>query len=133
MGGTVVRLAAGVPRRRLDTRKLLVATVVGGVLFLALTLLFAWLALRMWRGSGTARLWLAIFAGLGVVSTLVGLVTTPPDWTIVEPIALAVAAVLSYLPSARGGSRRPSAVRAASNRRPSGGTRRPANGSPRTR
>ena len=103
---TVVRLAVGVPRLLvgLDTEDtgLLVATVVGGVLFLALTLFFAWLALLMWRGSGTARLWLAIFAGLAVVSTLVGLVTTPPDWTIVEPIALAVAAVLSYLPSTRG-------------------------------
>ncbi|MGU3409461.1 hypothetical protein ACLBWP_05085 [Microbacterium sp. M1A1_1b] len=103
---TVVRLAVGVPRLLVslgtEDTGLLVATVVGGVLFLALTLFFGWLALRMWRGSGTARLWLAIIAGLGVVSTLIGLVTTPPDWSLLEPIALAAAAVLSYLPSARG-------------------------------
>lgn len=76
--------------------------MVGGVLFVVVTLFFAWLALRMWRGSANARLWLAIIASIGVVSMVIGLVTTPPAWAFLEPLALAVAAVLSYLPSARG-------------------------------
>lgn len=63
--------------------------------------LCVWLSLRMARGSDTARLWLAGFAVFGAISAAVGLVTMPPTWQLVEPVALLVATVLSYLPSVR--------------------------------
>lgn len=72
------------------------------VLFvLAWSALFVWLAARMARGSGRARLALAVFAGLGAVGSIIALASGTASWTVLQSVALVVAVVLSYLPSAR--------------------------------
>ncbi|KQS14784.1 hypothetical protein ASG04_02890 [Curtobacterium sp. Leaf183] len=80
----------------------LFGALLGVVVVLAWSALFVWLAYRMGRGGPNARMWLAIFAGLSAVSFGIALLTAPPTWGALEPVALIVAAVLSYLPSARG-------------------------------
>lgn len=81
------------------------AAIVGGGLFVVFVLAFSslcvWLTLRMARGSGTARLWLAIFAAFGAVNLVIGLLTGTLSWRLAEPAALVVAAVFTYLPSVR--------------------------------
>jgi FtsH-binding integral membrane protein len=81
------------------------AAVMGDAMFvvfvLAFTALCVWLSLRMARGSGTARLWLAVFAAFGAVNVVLGVLTGTLSWRLLEPAALVVAAVLSYLPSVR--------------------------------
>lgn len=80
---------------------MLPAALVGGVLGVALSVFLAWVALRMGRGSDTARIWLAVLAALAVVSGVVSVATGTLTWGVLDPAALGVAAVLSYLPSAR--------------------------------
>jgi hypothetical protein len=76
--------------------------LAAGLLFtLAWSALFVWLATRMGRGSGSARLWLAIIAGLTACGAVFTIVTVGPDWRLVDSACMVVAAVLSYLPSAR--------------------------------
>jgi len=81
------------------------AAIVGEGLFVVFVLAFSslcvWLSLRMARGSGTARVWLAVFAALGGLNVVIGLATGTLSWRLAEPAALVVAAVLTYLPSAR--------------------------------
>jgi hypothetical protein len=73
-----------------------------GLLFvLAWSALFVWLATRMGRGSGNARLWLAIIAGLTACSAVITIATDGLDWSLADAVCIVVAAVLSYLPSAR--------------------------------
>jgi hypothetical protein len=73
-----------------------------GLLFvLAWSALFVWLATRMGRGSGNARLWLAIIAGLTACSAVITIATDGVDWSLADAVCIVVAAVLSYLPSAR--------------------------------
>jgi hypothetical protein len=73
-----------------------------GLLFvLAWSALFVWLATRMGRGSGNARLWLAIIAGLAACSAVITIATNGVDWSLADAVCIVVAAVLSYLPSAR--------------------------------
>jgi hypothetical protein len=79
----------------------LIGASVGLVFVLAWSALFVWLATRMGRGSGNARLWLAIIAGLTACGTVLTIVTDGPDWGIVNAVCVVAAAVLSYLPSAR--------------------------------
>lgn len=73
-------------------------SVVPIVLGFAVLGFFAFGALRLARGSGRARFWLAV---LGAVS-LIGSFAPPYGLTTAEGIASTIAAVLPYLPSARG-------------------------------
>jgi len=77
------------------------ALVLALVFVLGVSALFAWWAWRMWNGSRSARVCLAVGAGLAAVLTAVGMLTRPPGISTLEPLALVVAAVLSFLPSAR--------------------------------
>lgn len=86
----------------LNTDGELAVALVGAFIGLAFAALFVWLAIRMARGSGSARLWLAIVAGFAVVNTVVGLVLGAGAVGFLYPIALVAATVLSYLPSTRG-------------------------------
>ncbi|WP_022904101.1 hypothetical protein [Curtobacterium sp. B8] len=54
-------------------------------------------AVRLARGSGRARFWLAVLAALG----LLGAVVPPYGLTTAERVAAALAGVLPYLPPAR--------------------------------
>lgn len=102
---TAVGLAAAVPGlvgALHDAGGALVGALLGVLFVLAWSALLVVLAFRMGRGGPTARLWLAIFAGLSAVSALIALLTAPVTWEAVRPVALVVAAVLSYLPSTRG-------------------------------
>jgi hypothetical protein len=82
-----------------------IAAVFGGVVLLASVGLRVWLALLMARGSGTARLWLAVFAVFAVIAASVrvsgGVGGDLAAWQLVVPATLVVASVLSYLPSVR--------------------------------
>ncbi|KTR09094.1 hypothetical protein [Curtobacterium luteum] len=73
-------------------------SVVPIVLGFAVLGFFAFGALRLARGSGRARFWLAV---LGAVS-LIGSFAPPYGLTTAEGIASTIAAVLPYLPGARG-------------------------------
>lgn len=77
------------------------AFVLALVFVLGVSALFAWWAWRMWNGSRSARVCLAVGAGLAAVLLAVGTLTRPPGISALEPLALVVAAVLSFLPSAR--------------------------------
>ncbi|WIB25713.1 hypothetical protein [Curtobacterium sp. MCSS17_015] len=77
-----------------------VAASVALVLVLGWSALLVRLASRMARGSGNARLWLAVVAGLTTCSSSVQVVTGAPLWALTEPAALVAATVLSYLPGA---------------------------------
>ncbi|MCS6558878.1 hypothetical protein NYQ31_10760 [Curtobacterium flaccumfaciens] len=79
----------------------IIGASLGLVLVLAWSALFVWLATRMGRGSGNARLWLAIIAGLTACSEVLTIATDGVDWSLVDAFCVVVAAVLSYLPSAR--------------------------------
>lgn len=64
----------------LNTDGGLAVALVGAFIGLAFAALFVWQAIRMARGSGSARLWLAIVAGFAVVNTVVGLVLGAGPW-----------------------------------------------------
>ncbi|MBT1676681.1 hypothetical protein [Curtobacterium aurantiacum] len=74
---------------------------VGLVVVLAWSALLVWLASRMGRGSGTARLWLAIVAGIAACNSGADVPAVGVDWRLLPAVCVIVAAVLSYLPSAR--------------------------------
>lgn len=82
--------------RDLSTQSL-PATLVIAVIGLAFTGWFAFGALRIWRGSGRARFWMAV---LGALSAL-GSIVPPYDLATVTGLLSGVAAVLPYLPGAR--------------------------------
>lgn len=75
--------------------------LLGILVVLAWSALLVWLATRMARGSGTARLWLAIIAAFAIVNVAFGLADGAASWALLDPIAVVVAVVLSFLPSAR--------------------------------
>lgn len=79
----------------------IIGASVGLVVILAWCATLVWLASRMGRGSRTARLWLAIIAGLGACNSGTGVSTVGLDWRLLATVCVVVAAVLSYLPSAR--------------------------------
>lgn len=97
----IVSVVVGVVRLDQEDPALLPAGIVGGVLGVGFSVFLAWVALRMARGSGNARFWLALIAAIAAVNAVIAVVATDPDWTILEPIAIVVAAVLTYLPAAR--------------------------------
>ncbi|OIH96493.1 hypothetical protein [Curtobacterium sp. MCBA15_001] len=99
------RLVASVPGLVGELRTagpLLVGAVGAVVVVLGWTALVAWGAWRMGRGSRTARLLLAVFAGLEGCTVVIQLATGGGSWLLLETAALLGAAVLTYLPSARG-------------------------------
>jgi hypothetical protein len=71
------------------------------VLTVGWTLWVAWGALRLGRGSGRARFWLAVVGALSVLSVIVALFSGPPAFGHLESLAAGVAAMLPYLPAAR--------------------------------
>ncbi|MBF4606390.1 hypothetical protein [Curtobacterium sp. VKM Ac-1393] len=78
-----------------------VGTLLGVLLGLGWSALILWLASRMARGSGTARLWLAIIAGFTIVNVAFGVADGAAFWVLLSPVAVVVAVVLSYQPSVR--------------------------------
>ncbi len=80
---------------------LLPATVVAWVLGLGICALLAWATLLVWRGSGTARVWLGVMGAFAVVNVVVMGLTGSASWLTLEPVAVIAAAVLLWLPSAR--------------------------------
>ncbi|MBE7162877.1 MAG: hypothetical protein INR72_16680 [Williamsia herbipolensis] len=97
-----------------------VASVVGGVIgeirmaddmrmvglvAVVLTLAWWWFVVygsrRLAAGSGTARFWLAVLAAVAGIGDAVGVVVDPLTPWALTPLAMVVAAVLTYLPSAR--------------------------------
>lgn len=72
--------------------------VVLVVVGLAVLGFFAFGAVRVGRGSGRARFWMAVLAAMSVI----GSALPPYGLTTAEGVASAVAGVLPYLPSARG-------------------------------
>ncbi|MFJ4220437.1 hypothetical protein [Curtobacterium luteum] len=72
-------------------------SVVGYVLGFGLIGFVVFGAVRLARGSGRARFWLAVLATLG----LLGAVVPPYGLTTAERVAAALAGVLPYLPPAR--------------------------------
>ncbi|MBT1674217.1 hypothetical protein [Curtobacterium flaccumfaciens] len=100
----IISLVAAAPGIVVSLREAggaIIGASVGLVFVLAWSALFVWLATRMGRGSGNARLWLAIIAGLTACSEVITIATDGPDWGIVNAVCVVAAAVLSYLPSAR--------------------------------
>ncbi|MCS6570115.1 hypothetical protein NYQ35_15015 [Curtobacterium flaccumfaciens pv. flaccumfaciens] len=100
----VISLVAAAPGMVVSMREAggaIIGASLGLVIVLAWSALFLWLATRMGRGSGNARLWLAIIAGLSACSTVFAIATDGVDWSFIEAVCVVVAAVLSYLPSAR--------------------------------
>lgn len=79
----------------------LVVGVVGFVVVFGCCFLLAWLVLRMARGSGRARFWLAVLAAFGVVGIVIALFTGNVTIRVLEPLAGAVGSALTYLPVAR--------------------------------
>jgi hypothetical protein len=100
----IISLGAAAPGMVVSMREAggaIIGASLGLVLVLAWSALFVWLATRMGRGSGNARLWLAIIAGLTACSEVLTIATDGVDWSLVDAFCVVVAAVLSYLPSAR--------------------------------
>lgn len=97
----LVVAVVGVTEVGRDTGGAVVGLVAGLVVISAWSALFVWLAARMARGSGTARLWLAIVGGLTACGTLLTITTDGPNWGLVDGMCIVAATVLSYLPSAR--------------------------------
>ncbi len=73
-------------------------SVIPVVLGFAVLGFFAFGALRLARGSGRARFWLAVLGAL----SLIGSFAPPYGLTTAEGVASALAATLPYLPAARG-------------------------------
>lgn len=102
--GVVVGLVVAAPGIIESVRRAggaIIGASVGLVVILAWSATLVWLASRMGRGSRTARLWLAIIAGLGACNSGTGVSTVGLDWRLLAIVCVVVAAVLSYLPSAR--------------------------------
>ncbi|PZF31192.1 hypothetical protein [Curtobacterium sp. MCPF17_051] len=100
----IIRLVAAAPGIVVSLREAggaIIGASIGLLFVLAWSALFVWLATRMGRGSGNARLWLAIIAGLTACSAVFTIATDGADWGLVDAVCIVVAAVLSYLPSAR--------------------------------
>ncbi|PZE67700.1 MULTISPECIES: hypothetical protein [unclassified Curtobacterium] len=100
----IISLVAAAPGMVVSMREAggaIIGASLGLVIVLAWSALFVWLATRMGRGSGNARLWLAIIAGLTACSEVLTIATDGVDWSLVDAFCVVVAAVLSYLPSAR--------------------------------
>ncbi|PYY63181.1 hypothetical protein DEJ17_01415 [Curtobacterium sp. MCSS17_011] len=100
----IISLVAAAPGIVVSLREAgggIIGASLGLVLVLAWSALFLWLATRMGRGSGSARLWLAIIAALTACSAVITIATDGVDWSLVDAVCIVVAAVLSYLPSAR--------------------------------
>jgi|GEM_PF-3446310 len=100
----VVSLAAAAPGIVVSMREAggaIIGASLGLLFVLAWSALFLWLATLMGRGSGNARLWLAIIAGLTACSAVITIATDGMDRSLVDAVCIVVAAVLSYLPSAR--------------------------------
>lgn len=100
----IISLVAAAPDIVVSMREAggaIIGASLGLILALAWSALFVWLATRMGRGSGNARLWLAIIAGLTACGAVLTFVTDGVDWSLVYAVCFVVAAVLSYLPSAR--------------------------------
>lgn len=72
-------------------------SVAGYVIGLGLIGFVAFGAIRLARGSGRARFWLAVLAAFGLLNAVV----PPYGLTTAERVAAAVAGVLPYLPPAR--------------------------------
>jgi len=98
---SLVAAAPGIVVSMREAGGAIIGASLGLVLVLAWSALFVWLATRMGRGSGNARLWLAIIAGLSACSTVFSIATDGVDWSLADAVCIVVAAVLSYLPSAR--------------------------------
>lgn len=98
---SLVAAAPGIVVSMREAGGAIIGASLGLVLVLAWSALFVWLATRMGRGSGNARLWLAIIAGLAACSAVFAIATDGVDWSLVDAVCVVVAAVLSYLPSAR--------------------------------
>ncbi|WP_182066841.1 hypothetical protein [Curtobacterium sp. ME12] len=98
---SLVAAAPGIVVSMREAGGAIIGASLGLLFVLAWSALFVWLATRMGRGSGNARLWLAIIAGLTACSAVVTIVTGGADWGLVDAVCIVVAAVLSYLPSAR--------------------------------
>ncbi|WIB31254.1 hypothetical protein [Curtobacterium sp. MCSS17_005] len=98
---SLVAAAPGIVVSMREAGGAIIGASLGLVLVLAWSALFVWLAARMGRGSGNARLWLAIIAGLTACSAAFAIATDGVDWSLVDAVCTVVAAVLSYLPSAR--------------------------------
>lgn len=75
--------------------------VIGWVLGVGICALLAWATLLVWRGSGTARVWLGVMGALAVVNAVVAVVVGSATWLTLESVAVVAAAVLLFLPSAR--------------------------------
>lgn len=97
----VVSVVIGSVRLALDEPGALPAALVGGVLGVGICALLAWATLLVWRGSGTARIWLGVLGVLAVVNALVTVAVGSPTWLTLESVAVVAAAVLLFLPSAR--------------------------------
>jgi hypothetical protein len=102
---SLVAAAPGIVVAMREAGGAIIGASLGLVLVLAWSALFLWLATRMGRGSGNARFWLAIIAGLSACSTVfaiaIATATDGVDWSLIHAVCVVVAAVLSYLPSAR--------------------------------
>jgi hypothetical protein len=96
-----VEVVVGIVRLDREDPALVPAGLVGAVLGIGFCALLAWGALRTARGSGTARFWLALVSAFAVLNVVIAVFAAEPSWTVLEPLALGVAAVLTYLPSAR--------------------------------
>ena len=96
-----VMVVVGIVRLDREDPALLPAGIVGAVLGIGIGVFLAWGALRMARGSGTARFWLALLSASAAVNLVIAVVATEPSWTEATALAIVAAAVLSYLPSAR--------------------------------
>lgn len=100
----IISLVAATPGIVVSVREAggaIIGASLGLLFVLAWSALFVWLATRMGRGSGNARLWLAIIAGLTACSEVITIATDGVGWNLVDTVCVVVAAVLSYLPSAR--------------------------------
>ncbi|WP_144761337.1 hypothetical protein [Curtobacterium sp. 9128] len=75
--------------------------VISGLVVLGVTVFIGWVVLRMSRGSRTARFWLAVLAGIGVLSVVIELATGTATIRVLEPVAAGVASALTFLPSVR--------------------------------
>lgn len=96
-----VMLAVRIVRMDREDPALLPAGIVGAVLGIGFGVFLAWGTLRMARGSGTARFWLALLSASAAVNLVIAVVAAEPSWTAATAVAIVAAAVLSYLPSAR--------------------------------
>lgn len=93
-----VEVVVGIVRLDREDPALVPAGLVGAVLGIGFC---APREQRTARGSGTARFWLALVSAFAVLNVVIAVFAAEPSWTVLEPLALGVAAVLTYLPSAR--------------------------------